>query len=1078
MSYCRPFLLMLSLVVLADLLHASPAVAQTSDAIIDQFWEQYRAGQFDKAEQAALQLRRLHEQNNRPAGVGVARFLLGRAAESQERYDDAEQHYRAALKILPDADSAPLTTEVQHVLALLLKNQNQFAEAEQFYRSVVTRLTAKEGANSPKLIAPLTELADSHMQQLQFAESEPLLIRARNIAEKQTPPLDYQLAAIVRTFGLLRGRQHRLSEAESLLRDALHRFEQLQNANGIAVLNEDLALLLIRQARYRSAEDYAQRALQLRLQQFGAENSSVANVQNTLGRVYAKQGRLREAEALLQRALGTRLRTLGPGHAKVATSLVDLADVYAAQARFANAAQLLHRALAIDEKVWGSDHRNLLTTLASLGYVVLQLGQHDEAVKLAQQSLQILGSDSSAAGPGHAALAQISLNRKDYAAAEREYLRAIELNEKFIAETGNPFHRISAPALRGLARVYQATARHELADAKFNEAIAALELDGGSSGELCAAYWERGRSNWALGKHPSAAADFTKAMQLAEQQRSQFSGSDSDRSQSFANSTVVFEDMVRLQAEIGDVNAALNAIERGRNQSLLDQLAMQGIDLLDTLPAPQRADFEQRLATVQTRVATAEQQLQDVLSVSTLAIDERRRRSIPLHRELTSARSEYVSLGAAIRNASPAYRLAVSERHEPVVLSKLQEYVASQKGLLLRYIVGDGTSFVLIVPAQGTPRLIELTVDSHQARTLEIEAGKLDERKLAIALQNDQKTGILQLLRQSEYVANERPTTDKLFALWQILIPPTERALLMQGDVQRLLIVPDGDLTMLPWEALVVEAGQVPQYLLDVGPPILYCPSATILCNLARRAATPHSAGQLNVLTVGDPVYGAVAEDRGRGGSTSKQRGVVGQLSRLPYSGLESGWVEQIMTKAGMKVSKLTGSAASEAEIRQRLSGQHFIHFACHGLVDPSYGNLFGALAVTAGNSRAVNESEDGFLTLAEIYKLDLRSAELTILSACDTNAGPTQSGEGVWSLSRGFLVAGSRRVVASNWVVDDQAGATLISYYSRNLTKEGKLSATPDYAQALHSAKRSIRKEEKWRNPFYWSSLVLVGPN
>ena len=56
--------------------------------------------------------------------------------------------------------------------------------------------------------------------------------------------------------------------------------------------------------------------------------------------------------------------------------------------------------------------------------------------------------------------------------------------------------------------------------------------------------------------------------------------------------------------------------------------------------------------------------------------------------------------------------------------------------------------------------------------------------------------------------------------------------------------------------------------------------------------------------------------------------------------------------------------------------------------------------------------------------ELAIKDCELAILSACETNYGPQQKGEGVWALSRGFLVAGARRVVASNWLVDDEAGS------------------------------------------------------
>ena len=97
------------------------------------------------------------------------------------------------------------------------------------------------------------------------------------------------------------------------------------------------------------------------------------------------------------------------------------------------------------------------------------------------------------------------------------------------------------------------------------------------------------------------------------------------------------------------------------------------------------------------------------------------------------------------------------------------------------------------------------------------------------------------------------------------------------------------------------------------------------------------------------------------------------------------------------------------------------------------------------------NPADDGFLTLPEIYELNLKSCELAILSACETNYGPQQKGEGVWALSRGFLVAGARRVVASNWLVDDEAAASLISYFCAGIAKARSHGEAADHATALH---------------------------
>ena len=106
-----------------------------------------------------------------------------------------------------------------------------------------------------------------------------------------------------------------------------------------------------------------------------------------------------------------------------------------------------------------------------------------------------------------------------------------------------------------------------------------------------------------------------------------------------------------------------------------------------------------------------------------------------------------------------------------------------------------------------------------------------------------------------------------------------------------------------------------------------------------------------------------------------------------------------------------------------------------------------------------------------------MKGSELAILSACQTNYGPQQKGEGTWALSRGFLVAGSRRVVASNWLVDDEATASLVSFFCAGLAQAEKAGQPVDHAAALQAAKRWVRQQDKWKSPYYWASMVLIGP-
>jgi CHAT domain-containing protein len=292
-------------------------------------------------------------------------------------------------------------------------------------------------------------------------------------------------------------------------------------------------------------------------------------------------------------------------------------------------------------------------------------------------------------------------------------------------------------------------------------------------------------------------------------------------------------------------------------------------------------------------------------------------------------------------------------------------------------------------------------------------------------------------------------------------------------------------LAQLPFETLVVEPGEEPKYLLGVGPPIVYAPSATILVNLAKRDGRASRTAAEPVLAVGDCLYGKPAEAAedtllAQLAPPARYRSMGGPTEELPYSAWEIAWVADVYGKNGIDVAHLKGAMATERNVRHNVTGRRVLDFACHGRVDQRYGNLFGALALTPG-PKASDATNDGLLTLAEIYELDLAGCELAILSACETNVGPQQRGEGVWALSRGFLAAGARRVVASNWLLDDEAAASTVSYYCAGVAQQEASAEEVDYAQALHDAKRWVRSvktdNHDWTSPYYWAPMVLIGP-
>ena len=98
------------------------------------------------------------------------------------------------------------------------------------------------------------------------------------------------------------------------------------------------------------------------------------------------------------------------------------------------------------------------------------------------------------------------------------------------------------------------------------------------------------------------------------------------------------------------------------------------------------------------------------------------------------------------------------------------------------------------------------------------------------------------------------------------------------------------------------------------------------------------------------------------------------------------------------------------------------------------------------------------------------------MLSACDTNRGPSVDGEGVFALSRGFLASGASRVIASQWAVDDESTAALMGALFTQIVERERAGRIVDYAEALRDAKRMVRSRPQWSDPFHWAPFVLTG--
>ena len=211
--------------------------------------------------------------------------------------------------------------------------------------------------------------------------------------------------------------------------------------------------------------------------------------------------------------------------------------------------------------------------------------------------------------------------------------------------------------------------------------------------------------------------------------------------------------------------------------------------------------------------------------------------------------------------------------------------------------------------------------------------------------------------------------------------------------------------------------------------------------------------------------------------------------------------INQMLKENQLQVQLFTSTTANEESFKA-LSGKHqnIVHIATHGFywtdstaqksdyfsqrmmtfdqnmptppsIDPlnRCGLLFaGANTAYSGHSSELPEGvQDGILTAKEISLLDLRDADLVVLSACETGKGEI-TGDGVFGLQRAFKQAGAQTLVMSLWKVDDKATQLLMTEFYRNL-----ISKHQSKREAFHNAQNHVRSQ--YKAPYYWAGFIML---
>jgi len=848
----------------------------------------------------------------------------------------------------------------------------------------------------------------------------------------------------------LKGREY-YRQALEIAREIGHKEEEAKLLRSIGFTHAQMS-------EYSKALDFYREALDIALEI--GDRRRQAECLTDIADVDWKRGNYSQSIEKYKESLGIS-REVGDNYREFWT-LVGMGNVFLKTGEFSRSLLSYLQALEINKQLKLRYQEGILLT--NIANIYLNMGDHSKALNYYHQALDIHRKTGSKSGEG-ITLSNIALvysEQKDYSQASEVYQKALQIAQ----ETGDK--RAEANRLNNLANSYTHLGNFRKARTLYDEALT-LAKELGTREIEANVYRDRaymfdraqeysraqesflkaisigqeiGYSQKTWLAHAGLASvyekqnidqeaweQYTKAIEDIESMRSQIqleehkSGFLSDKFEVYISLVNLLFDLHQGQPSKGFGEQAYYVAEKAKARAFLDSLQEGKANLSSKLSPEIKEEEKEHLS----RIAGIQTEL-----IKPHVTDKKREK---LFKELEAAEEDHLNLVQRIRSASPVYAQIVYP--EPHRLENIQKILLDTETAILEYLVGEKESFLFFV-TRGDFSVHRLS-------------GSKDLEERVKNYSNLLKTGIDRDFQA--FSAGEK--------LYQELIGPVESRF---GSIKRLIIMPDGNLNFLPFEALVRPAKDVFSRYLAQDYRISYAPSATALSNLLERKDL--IGRRKDLLAFADPVYGTAASSENIGNPNTILREFYLEqgfdFSPLKYSAEEVRQISKLIKKKTRDI--YTGEGANEEKIKSRdLKDYKIIHFATHGFIDEQV-PLRSSLLLTLDEDPA----EDGFFQAREIYNTDL-NAKLVVLSACQTGRGKLMRGEGVMGLSRAFLYAGAESVVASLWSVNDQATSVFMKYFyrglSQGLTKE----------EALQKAKLDMI-ESGYKHPFFWAPFILNG--
>lgn len=1034
----------------------------------------------------------LAELAGRVAGKGhhtLACWLLRRIGvewTGRRDWEKAVAAYRAAL---PEADNPQARVAVLDPLGEALYQRRDTAGAAEIFEQTLAlwRTTRGEGLGTAKSLSNLGALA---FKQGDLGRAEGLLRSAESLQERLAPA-SLPLAKTLSNLGVLVFTQGKIANAKQLWEKALDIQQRLSpDSLELASTLNNLAVLASNAGDLDTAERFNRHALEIR-ERRDPQGADLASSLKHLGTLLHGRGQLVEAEEFFKRALAIEAKRVPEG-LEVAGDLANLGNVAMDHGDLGQAEDLYGQALRIIDKA--APHSNeMASVLNSLGFVLRERGDLDLSEDYLKRALAIWenleGQESLHVAGALNNLGDLAQLRHDLPRAREYFQRSLDIKQKMaqpnsltvalalsnlglVAFEGGDFAAAEGYFRRCLdIRQHQAPGSLNVADAlnslativyERGEIDAVLDLSRQALAILKKLAPGSHAEAWALenlgtalrkkGERAEAAQYLSRAVDSLESQIGRLGGSHKDEETFRAGYDSYYRKLMDLLIDNGRPEEAFHVLERYRARAFLQLLAERDLNFLGV-----PAEFEDRRRRIGAAYDRTQQALAELDPLKQQAEIETRLAEL---REIRHQREE---VDTAIRKASP--RLARLRYPIPLDLHATQQ--ALDKGtLLLSYSVGEESTLVFAVSSQGP----------------------LDVRRLPV--------GHAELERRIEFFRNlivtpasvgrRKGSTDEEIRVGQelftLLMGPFFRRI---AKAERLLILPDGPLHVLPWSALVLDRPKRPfrsgkswQYLIELAP-LQVALSATVYAELRQMRERERVQPKLALAAFGDPLYPRQPDPPGNDHLGDPHlRSVVARGFRfapLPGSRAEVTGIAALFPRG---VQTYLGPQATEEHAKGLPRRTRYLHFAVHGILNQR-SPLDSALALTIP-SRFEEGKDNGLLQAWEIFERLRVDADLVVLSACRSGLGGEMGGEGLIGLTRAFQYAGARSVVASLWAVSDPATADLMVRFYRRLRRGHPVD------EALRAAQLDLIRRHASRHgeiggvdaslPFVWAAFQLFG--